>query len=99
MKTDENLATWVTEIHNDIVSLGFKIEKTLFSGRSKFQQVDVLKSHGLGAILFIDGAVMLSERDDFVYHEMITHIPLFVHPSPLRYFWKVLKVDGLCNVI
>ena len=82
MKIDENPATWATEIHKDIVSLGFKIEKRLFSGRSKFQEVEVLKSHGLGAILFIDGAVMLSERDEFVYHEMITHVPLFVHPAP-----------------
>lgn len=90
MNSDDNLAMWATEIHNDNVGLGFKIEKTLFSGRSQFQQVDVLKSYGLGTILFIDGVVMLSERDEFVYHEMISHVPLFVHPSPKR----VLVIGG-----
>ena len=90
MKLDDNLAMWATDVHNDNVGLGFKIEKTLFSGRSKFQQVDVLKSYGLGTMLFIDGVVMLSERDEFVYHEMISHVPLFVHPSPER----VLVIGG-----
>ncbi len=90
MKIDENRTRWVTEVHNDIVGLSFKIEKTLFSDKSKFQQVDVLKSHGHGVMLFLDGAVMLSELDEFVYHEMIAHVPLFVHPSPER----VLVIGG-----
>lgn len=81
---------WMTEVHRGMVGLTFKIEKTLFSERSEFQQVDVVKTEGLGAMLLNDGVVMLSERDEFIYHEMIAHVPLFVHPSPER----ILVIGG-----
>ena len=81
---------WMTEVHRGVVGLTFKVEKTLFSGRSEFQQVDVVKTEGLGNMLLNDGVVMLSERDEFIYHEMIAHVPLFVHPSPKR----ILVIGG-----
>jgi len=84
MPTDGEMELWVEEIHKDTVSLGFKIEKTLFSGKSPYQRVDVVMTKGHGVMLLNDGAVMLSERDEFIYHEMIAHVPLFVHPSPRR---------------
>lgn len=84
MSTDGEMELWVEEIHKDTVSLGFKIEKTLFSGKSPYQRVDVVMTKGHGVMLLNDGAVMLSERDEFIYHEMIAHVPLFVHPSPRR---------------
>ena len=82
MTTETDLDLWVREIYKGIMGLGFKVEKTLFSGQSPFQQVDVVKTAGHGAMLLNDGMVMLSERDEFVYHEMIAHVPLFVHPNP-----------------
>lgn len=92
--TDENngrkLDLWVTETHRDIVSLGFKVEGTLFSGTSPYQQVDVVKTAGHGAMLLNDGIVMVSERDEFVYHEMIAHVPLFTLAGPRR----VLIIGG-----
>lgn len=81
---------WFTEVHKDIVAMGFHIENVLFSGRSSFQQVDILQTAGHGRMLVNDGMVMLSERDEFIYHEMIAHVPLFVHPKPQR----VLVVGG-----
>ncbi len=81
---------WVKEIHKETVALSFKIEKTLFSERSQFQQVDVVQTAGHGAMLLTDGIVQLSERDEFVYHEMIAHVPLFVHPFPKQ----VLVIGG-----
>lgn len=83
-------ALWVHEIHRGMVSLGFRVEKTLFSGQSPFQKVDVVKTAGHGKMLLNDGIVMLSEKDEFVYHEMIAHVPLFVHPNPHR----VLIIGG-----
>lgn len=80
METGPDL--WVREIYKGVMGLSFKVEKTLFSGRSPFQQVDVVKTVGHGVMLLNDGMVMLSERDEFVYHEMIAHVPLFVHPNP-----------------
>jgi spermidine synthase len=84
------IGLWITEIHRGVVGNTFKVEKTLFTGRSKFQQVDVVKTEGLGRMLLNDGVVMLSERDEFIYHEMIAHVPLFVHPAPKR----ILVVGG-----
>jgi len=90
METDDALSLWVTETHQHTMRLGFKVEKTLFSGRSRFQQVDLVQTRDHGVMLLNDGLVMLSERDEFIYHEMIAHVPLFVHPNPRR----VLVIGG-----
>ncbi|MFP4030596.1 MAG: polyamine aminopropyltransferase [Desulfococcaceae bacterium] len=85
-----NLDLWVSETHQGHIRLGFKVEEVLFSGKSPFQKVDVLRTRGHGALLLNDGLVMLTERDEFIYHEMIAHVPLFVHPDPRR----VLVIGG-----
>ena len=76
------LDLWVTETHKNLVSLGFRVERTLFSGTSAYQQVDVVETAGHGTLLLNDGIVMVSERDEFVYHEMIAHVPLFTIAEP-----------------
>ncbi len=81
---------WVHETHQDAVALSFKVEKTLFSGKSRFQQVDIVQTAGHGAMLLNDGIIMVSERDEFVYHEMIAHPAMFVHPNPSR----ILVIGG-----
>jgi spermidine synthase len=86
--TDPDL--WLSEEHQGTVKLSFKVKKSLFSGKSPFQQIDVVETLGHGNMLLNDGVVMLSERDEFVYHEMIAHVPLFVHPAPRR----VLIIGG-----
>jgi len=73
---------WVRDREQDTTELSFRVEATLFSRRSAFQQVDIVKSCDHGLILLNDGVVMLTERDEFIYHEMIAHVPLFVHPAP-----------------
>lgn len=90
MNTNDKLDLWVREIHQDNLGLMFKVEKTLFSGQSRFQKVDVVMTRSHGVMLLNDGCIMLSERDEFVYHEMIAHVPLFVHPLPKR----VLVIGG-----
>lgn len=84
------LELWTTETHKNIVSLGFKVQKTLFSGTSPYQQIDVIKTAGHGGMLLNDGIIMVSERDEFVYHEMIAHVPLFTMAEPKR----VLIIGG-----
>jgi spermidine synthase len=81
---------WVTENYKDFFKLGYKVEKVLFSGKSPFQTVDVVETKGYGKMLLNDGLVMVTERDEFIYHDMITHVPLFTHPSPK----KVLVIGG-----
>jgi len=81
---------WIRELHKGIVGLYFKVERTLFSGTSPYQRIDIYETAGHGKMLFNDGIIMLSERDEFIYHEMIAHVPLFVHPAPRQ----VLIIGG-----
>jgi spermidine synthase len=90
METKNHQDMWIRERYLDAVELGFKIEERLFSQSSPFQRVEVVKSSIHGGILLNDGIVMLTERDEFVYHEMIAHVPLFVHPAAGR----VLVIGG-----
>lgn len=73
---------WVEEKFRDFYAHKYKVEKTLFSGKSPFQSVDVVETRGHGRMLLNDGMIMVSERDEFIYHDMISHVPLFVHPDP-----------------
>ena len=83
MNKDERLNSgWVTETLNDQFKVSFKISETLFQEQSKYQEVRVVNSSGFGRILLLDGMVMVSDRDEFIYHEMISHVPLFIHPDP-----------------
>lgn len=56
-----------------------EIRERLFRDRSEFQEVEVVDTTGFGKMLLLDGAVMLTERDEFIYHEMIVHPGLFAH--------------------
>jgi len=81
---------WVEEKFSDFLGLKFKVENVLFSGKSEFQTVDVVETKGHGKMLLNDGLIMVTERDEFAYHDMITHVPLFVHPEPKN----VLVIGG-----
>ena len=73
---------WFTEIHQDSSALSFKYKKTLFEGESRFQTVKIIETESHGKMLINDGIIMTCERDEFIYHEMISHVPLFTHPRP-----------------
>lgn len=88
MKSDKNYAEEVnTENH---FSVRYDIKNVLFSKTSSFQKVEVVETLGHGKMLLNDDLVMVTERDEFVYHDMITHVPLFTHPNPKR----VLIIGG-----
>lgn len=80
---------WLTERH-DSAGLTVKVNKTLFSGTSEFQAVDIVETEAYGRMLLLDGMVMVTEKDEFVYHEMISHIPMLAHPNPKQ----VLVIGG-----
>ena len=77
-----NSDLWIEEKFKDFLGLRLKVEKVLFSGKSEYQTVDIVETKGHGKVLLNDGLIMVSERDEFAYHDMITHVPLFVHPEP-----------------
>jgi len=58
------------------------VDRQLYSAQSEFQRIDVFESKEFGRFLTLDGYMMLTERDEFIYHEMITHVPMAVHPNP-----------------
>lgn len=84
------LDMWARDVNFGNVALSFRVQKSLFSSRSPFQQIDVVQTADHGRLLINDGIFMLTERDEFIYHEMIAHVPLCVHPSAKR----VLVIGG-----
>ena len=71
---------WFSEAQTPNVKLSIKVDKQLFSGKSEFQRIDVFEAPEFGRFLTLDGYMMLTEKDEFIYHEMITHVPMAVHP-------------------
>jgi spermidine synthase len=72
---------WFSEFHTDDVKLSIRVDRHLHSEQSEFQRIDVFESIEFGRILVIDGFVMLTEKDEFIYHEMIVHPALAVCPD------------------
>lgn len=72
---------WYSEKYTENVKISIKVDKQLYSGQSEFQRIDVFESPEFGRFLTLDGLMMLTEKDEFIYHEMITHIPMAVHPD------------------
>lgn len=84
---------WFREI-NDVGFPGqaftLRVEKILYHVHSEFQDILVFKSTTYGNVLVLDGIIQCTERDEFAYQEMITHIPLYLHKNPK----KVLVIGG-----
>lgn len=72
---------WFSEFHTKSVKLSIKVDKQLYSGQSDFQRIDVFESEEFGRFLTLDGYMMLTEKDEFIYHEMIVHVPMAVNPD------------------
>jgi spermidine synthase len=72
---------WYTENHTDDVRFSIKVDKHLISQQSEFQRIDVFESKEFGRILTLDGYLMVTEKDEYIYHEMITHIPMATNPD------------------
>ena len=73
---------WFTEKHTRSAGITLKCRQTLFSKRSKIQQIDVLDTEEFGRMLLLDGLVMTTERDEFIYHEMLVHPAMHTGRKP-----------------
>ena len=77
-------ARWFSEtLHPNIQQL-LRVRRTLYRGRSAFQQIQILDTYEYGRALILDGVVQTTEGDEHVYHEMLTHLPMLTHPNPKR---------------
>ncbi|BCK00010.1 polyamine aminopropyltransferase [Anaerocolumna chitinilytica] len=72
---------WYTENHTEEARFSIKIDKQLVSLQSDFQRIDIFESKEFGRILTLDGCLMVTEKDEFIYHDMITHVPMAVNPE------------------
>jgi spermidine synthase len=81
---------WIEEIQEESYGMKWKLKARLFRGQSPYQTVEVVDTVSHGKMLLNDGLVMVTERDERVYHEMLAHVPLFTHPNPE----KVLVIGG-----
>ncbi len=72
---------WFSEPHTKDVKLSIRINKQLHSEQSEYQRIDVFESPEFGRFLTLDGLMMLTEKDEFIYHEMITHVAMASNPE------------------
>ncbi|SEP92080.1 spermidine synthase [Lachnospiraceae bacterium RM5] len=70
---------WFSERHTPDVKFSIKVDKQLYSSQSDYQRIDVFDSKEFGRFLTLDGYMMLTEKDEFIYHEMMVHVPMAVH--------------------
>ncbi len=72
---------WYSETH-DGFGITFKVKNILFKESSKYQEIVILDTYSHGKVMLLDGLVMLTEKDEFVYHEMIVHPGMLSHKNP-----------------
>lgn len=81
---------WFTELHGKGHGITVKIDKPLVKMETPYQKLEMFENDGLGKVFLLDDVVMLWERDEFIYHEMLVHPGLLAHPDPRR----VLIIGG-----
>jgi len=92
-----NTPTWLHEQFAPTGSaVGFRISEKLDEAKSPFQHIEIYQSTDWGRVMLIDGAMMLTSRDNFFYHEMMAHPALFTHPDPGR---VVIIGGGDCGTL
>ncbi len=72
---------WFSEFHSSHVKFSVRVEKQLFCGESDYQRIDIFESPEFGRFLTSDGDIVFTEQDGFIYNEMVTHVPMAVHPE------------------
>ncbi|MCF0123624.1 MAG: polyamine aminopropyltransferase [Ruminiclostridium sp.] len=77
---------WFSEFHTPDVKHSIRVTRHLYAKQSNYQQIDIFETPEYGKVLALNGNVQLTERDEFIYDEMITHVPMAVHP-------------GICDVL
>ncbi len=77
-------------LERQTIKTGIKIKKKVYSGKSPYQKIEIMDTFAFGRILILDGIIQLSKKDEFIYHEMLAHPAIFIHPEPK----KILIVGG-----
>ncbi|QGT99556.1 Spermidine synthase [Candidatus Syntrophocurvum alkaliphilum] len=81
---------WFYENHTDGYGVNWKIKKIVHEETTKFQDLAIVDTVEWGKALVLDGMFQTTEKDEFIYHEIITHVVMKTHPNPQ----KVLIIGG-----
>ena len=81
---------WLIEEQTDDLRLSLRVTQTLCRKKTPYQELLIADTPEYGRVLVLDGAIQLTEKDEFCYSEMMAHVPLAAHPAPRR----VLIVGG-----
>ncbi|MCT6812965.1 polyamine aminopropyltransferase [Bombella apis] len=84
MTSGTSSGTWFNEALYPDWGQRFRVVKELAHRKSPFQDIRIFESSSHGRVLVLDGIVQITERDEFIYQEMLAHVPLFMHPNPKR---------------
>lgn len=81
---------WFSQMDTENVKTSVRVDKQLYSNESDYQRIDVFQSNEFGKMIVLDGDIIFSEADEFIYNEMVVHVPMAVHPQ----VEKVLIIGG-----
>ncbi len=73
---------WFSESQNEDVKFGVRVKSHLFSKESKYQKIDIFETEFFGRVMILDGCFMITEKDEFMYQEMLAHPAMVSHPDP-----------------
>lgn len=83
------MSFWFNEKHSKNLNFSIKVSEQICSIKSKYQKIEIFNSEEFGKILVLDGYLMLTEKDEFIYHEMLTHVPMAIKNCE-----KILIIGG-----
>lgn len=81
---------WYTEKNTETCNFSIKVKEQIYSEKTPFQDIAFFESYDFGRFFTLDGLMMVNEKDEFIYHDMITHVPMAVNPNIKR----VLVIGG-----
>ncbi|MGE5422974.1 MAG: polyamine aminopropyltransferase, partial [Ignavibacteriales bacterium] len=84
------MENWLKEEHTEGYYVAWKVNGVLLEEKTPYQKISVVDTVDFGRALVLDGMVQTTDRDEFIYHEMIAHVPMMAHPDP----HKVLVIGG-----
>lgn len=85
-----NSDLWYTEDYTEDVRFSYRVTDLLLRKQTKYQLLEILQTPEFGRLMLLDGKVMVTDRDEHIYHEMLVHPAMLAHPDPKR----VLVVGG-----
>ena len=84
------LDLWYSESLAEDAKFSIRVKEHIYSEQTPFQKIDFFKTDTFGTFFTLDGLIMATEKDEYIYHEMITHVPMAVNPN----IKKVLIIGG-----